>query len=59
MKVNGQLYALAALPPRKLTPVSIEQKAGWAPQGLSGRFGENKDILFWPGFETPIVQPVA
>ena len=58
MKVNGQLYAPAALPPRKLTPYPLNRGLGW-PQGLSGRFGENKDLLFWPGLETPIVQSVA
>jgi len=30
MKVNGQLYILAALPPRKESPVPIVQEAGWA-----------------------------
>jgi hypothetical protein len=32
MEVNGQFYALAALPQGKEPPVPIVQEAGWAPE---------------------------
>jgi hypothetical protein len=44
--------------PQDRTSVTIEQKAGWAPQGRSGRF-EEINLLALPGFELRIVQLVA
>jgi hypothetical protein len=32
MEENGHLHVAAALLPRKKPPISIEQKAGWAPE---------------------------
>jgi hypothetical protein len=36
MKVNGQLYATAAVPSGKEPPVSTGLEAGWAPEPVGG-----------------------
>ena len=48
MEVSGELHILVPL------------KQGLArPQGQSGHFGEEKNLLLLPGFKAQVVQPVA
>jgi hypothetical protein len=59
MEVSGQLHSPAALP--------LQGKISWYPldrmvdgtQSLYGRGGEEKNSHALPGFEPPIIQPVA
>jgi len=44
-----------SLYPRQRTPVPIEQEGGWS-QGLSGRSGEENNLLLIPGFDPRIFQ---
>jgi len=58
MEVSGQLHAPAALTPGKETLVPIGYETGWVPS-RSGRGGEDKNSQPLPGFDSPIIQPVA
>jgi hypothetical protein len=58
MEVNGELYELAALPLDKETPLSIESKAGWAPE-VVWMFCSSDKSLVPAGSEPLIVQPIA
>jgi hypothetical protein len=58
MEVSGQLHAPAALPPGKQTLVHIGRRLG-GPQSRSGCGGEEKNSQPVPGFESPIIQPLA
>jgi hypothetical protein len=55
MRVGGQLYAPAALPPGKETPYQLYRRLG-GPQGRSGRV---RKISPPPGFDPRPVKPVA
>jgi hypothetical protein len=58
MEVSGQLYVPATLPTRKDPLVPSGSEAGWA-YSLSGHGGEEKNSQPLPGFQPPIIQPVA
>lgn len=53
--MKGQLYVLIALSPRKMSPTPIECGIEW-PQNLSGRLGEEKNLLPPPGIELLFLQ---
>ena len=56
MEVSGQLYAPASLPPE--TNCSIPLNTGWiGPRTSLGDFGEYKNLLPLPEFETQTVHP--
>jgi len=54
MQVTGQFNSLAALPAVK-NPVVHWVGLVVGPQIRSGCFGENKNLVILPGFESPIV----
>jgi hypothetical protein len=59
-EVSGQLHAPAALPPGKEPPLSIGQKAGWAPEPVWTTWRRENS---WPyrdsNSDHSEVQPVA
>jgi hypothetical protein len=58
-RVNGQLHAPAALPPRKEPTVPMEDRRLGGPQRRSGHDGGGKNSQRLPGLEPPIIQTVA
>jgi hypothetical protein len=58
MEVSGQLHGPAALPRGKSSWYQLDRRLGGL-QSRSGRGGEEKNSQPLPGFEPPIIQPVA
>jgi hypothetical protein len=58
MEVSGQFHAPAALPPEKESLVPMNRKLG-GPQNRSEHGSEERNSQPLPGFEPPIIQPVA
>jgi hypothetical protein len=58
MEVIGQLHAPVALPSGKELRYPLDRRLG-GPQNRSGRGDEEKSSQPLPGFEPPMVQPVA
>ena len=52
MEVTTQLHAPAVLP-----PIAIEQEAARVPEPV-WTFGEEKNLLFLPGLDPRILQPI-
>jgi hypothetical protein len=57
LEVTGQLHAPATLAPGKESLVPIQQEAGWAPELVWTRCGEEKISQPLPGLEPLIIQP--
>jgi hypothetical protein len=58
MEVSGQLHSPAALPTGKEPWYPLDRRLG-GPQSRSEHGGEKKNSQPLPGFEHPIIQPVA
>jgi hypothetical protein len=58
MEISGQLHAPAALLPGKSPWYPLDRRLG-GPQNQFGQGGEEKNSQPLPGFEPPIIQPVA
>jgi hypothetical protein len=58
MEVSGQIHAPAAFPQGKSSRFPLDRRLG-GPQSRAGRGGEEKKSQPLPGFEPPIIQPVA
>ena len=59
MEASGQLHILATLTPVGEALVPTEQeRLGW-PQGQSGHFGEEINLLPLAGFKLWMVQPIS
>jgi hypothetical protein len=56
--MSGQLHSQTTLQQEKKLQYPLYRKLS-GPQSQSGRFGEEKNLLIVPGFESWIIQPIA